>query len=332
MLLRNQNESLKMDLGAREHQLKLFESQCAQRERANDNSERKISDLEKKLKKAERDGSDKERMIAQKDIEMERMKQKVHEVLRNEQARIRRIYEKELAEKEARLTRENCINQERINRVHEILCADMHDFEIGEADLHANLRRCTSPGPGDMAGSGTGSSGLPGKQPPADSNSTPSRTLHASADKLRSKSQSAVTKAKSGYPSSEYDILHNKQLSTFNDDDAKNRPPTSNPRHRRSLSTGNEKWIDHRPPGTMDLGTVLQPHMKNKRSLSNLKNVTAANLKDASKYALTHHSADNYGNVETEVYKGEIIPTVGGGAQVIFQDVETLRQSSPPGR
>lgn len=105
-------------------------------------------------------------------------------------------------------------------------------------------------------------------------------------------------------------------------------PPVANPRHRRSLSTGNEKWIDHRPAGTLDLGTVLQPQIKNRKSVSNLK-VTDFVNNSASKYAITHHEAMVGGKIETQVFKGEVIPSATGGAQIIFNDVETLKQASP---
>ena len=29
------------------------------------------------------------------------------------------------------------------------------------------------------------------------------------------------------------------------------------------------------------------------------------------------------------IYQGDVVPTVGGGAQIIFNDVETLKQTSP---
>jgi len=184
-------------------------------------------------------------------------------------------------------------------------------------------------------GSGTGSSELPTKDAPG----TPKRS-NFSPDKQKSKAQSAIaarTKTRSGDYGELHEILSPRKAMldqaerTANMQDT-NFPPTSNPRHRRSLSTGNEKWIDHRPPGTLDLGTVFRPIMKNKTSMSNLKNVNVATLNKADRYALTHHTANQLGEVETHVYKGEVIPSVAGGAQVVFSDVETLRQSSPPAR
>lgn len=107
-------------------------------------------------------------------------------------------------------------------------------------------------------------------------------------------------------------------------------PPVINPRHQRSLSTDDAKWIEHRPPGTLDLGTVFQPNIQSKRkkSVTNLKTSDFVGKKDeiATKYSLTHHQATNTGDVETNVYKGDVIPSLTGGSQVIFNDVEKLTQ------
>lgn len=48
-----------------------------------------------------------------------------------------------------------------------------------------------------------------------------------------------------------------------------------------------------------------------------------------SKYCLVSQGADTDGEVETRLYKGNVIPTCGGGAQVVFNDVECLKQRSP---
>ena len=324
MMLRQQNETLNKDIVAREHQVKLLESQCGERERASEARDRRIGVMEKKVKQLERENQEKSKLIAQKDVEMERLKQKYNEKWRHEQTRIQQIYEREMAEKESRLQREKCINDEKIARCHEILCAESSNWiNIGDGNL-ANMR-CTSPPPSNTA---TGSSGLPAKE-----GSTPSRTTaHSKSPEKSSKSSNAQssTKLKTLQRRSEYDILRSEGL--YDGENASDLPPVANPRHRRSLSTGNEKWIDHRPTGTLDLGTVFQAKIKNKKSLTNLKNVTVSDLKDASKYALTHHTADIDGNVETEIYKGEIIPSLCSGVQVIFNDVEMLKQGSPPRR
>lgn len=62
--------------------------------------------------------------------------------------------------------------------------------------------------------------------------------------------------------------------------------------------------------------------------------MTSPELKDVtnprtSRYCLVHQEADTDGELETKLYKGDVIPTVSGGAQVVFNDVECLKQISP---
>jgi len=49
----------------------------------------------------------------------------------------------------------------------------------------------------------------------------------------------------------------------------------------------------------------------------------------ASKYCLRTQEQDSEGEIETRLYKADVLTTVGGGAQVVFNDVEVLRQESP---
>lgn len=103
----------------------------------------------------------------------------------------------------------------------------------------------------------------------------------------------------------------------------------SNPKtHRRSKSSDAERWLDHRPKvgGPVPSNTVLQPVLRSRRSVSK---VDKDDLVSPSKYMLTEASADSDGGVETRLYKGDIIETVGGGRQVILNDVEVLTQRSP---
>ncbi|XP_063231928.1 kinesin-like protein KIF23 [Bacillus rossius redtenbacheri] len=103
-------------------------------------------------------------------------------------------------------------------------------------------------------------------------------------------------------------------------------------RHRRSRSVegvGGEKWIDHRPAIAAQLTTVLQPNMKKRKSVSKLLDVKDITEAKASKYCLMTQEQDSGGELETVLYKVDVVPTTGGGAQVIFNDVEHLTQSSP---
>lgn len=101
----------------------------------------------------------------------------------------------------------------------------------------------------------------------------------------------------------------------------------ANVRHRRSRSA--EKWIEHRAANPVPLGTILQPYLPNRKSFTKLTNVKDIMNSNSSKYCLVSQAADTDGEVETRLYKGNVIPTTGGGAQVVFNDVELLKQMSP---
>ena len=105
----------------------------------------------------------------------------------------------------------------------------------------------------------------------------------------------------------------------------------ANPRaHRRSRSTDAELWLDHRTTvgGPLPSNTVLQPVLRKRRSVNKLEAADVVNEK-TSKYLLTTNTQDQQGEVTTKLYKGDVIPTVGGGQQVVFNDVEVLTQESP---
>ena len=97
---------------------------------------------------------------------------------------------------------------------------------------------------------------------------------------------------------------------------------------RRSKSTDVERWLDHQPKvgGPVPSNTVFQPKLRSRRSLSKLER---SDLETPSKYMLTTASAGEGGEVETRLFKGNVIPTIGGGRQVVFDDVEVLTQQSP---
>ncbi|XP_029008411.1 kinesin-like protein KIF23 isoform X2 [Betta splendens] len=95
------------------------------------------------------------------------------------------------------------------------------------------------------------------------------------------------------------------------------------PLHRRSRSAGGEKWVDHKPSSSLDLGTVLQP------VIPNAIQVNAPSEKALSKcdrYVLTHQEVASDGEIQTKLIKGEVIKTRGGGQAVQFTDIETLKQ------
>lgn len=104
--------------------------------------------------------------------------------------------------------------------------------------------------------------------------------------------------------------------------------PVANIRHRRSKST-DERWLEHRAPNPVPLGTIFQPYYKARKSITKLTDAKDLVNAKSSKYCLVAQGADTDGEVETRLYKGNVIPTCGGGAQVVFNDVECLKQRSP---
>ncbi|KAM8972332.1 kinesin-like protein KIF23 [Pelodytes ibericus] len=107
----------------------------------------------------------------------------------------------------------------------------------------------------------------------------------------------------------------------------RNVPPV-NARHRRSRSAGAERWVDHKPPSSVETETVMQPHVPNA-----IKVAVASEkaLAKCDKYMLTHQQLASDGEIETKLIKGDVFRTRGGGQSVQFTDIETLRQESPPG-
>ncbi|KAJ9588976.1 hypothetical protein L9F63_017736, partial [Diploptera punctata] len=89
-------------------------------------------------------------------------------------------------------------------------------------------------------------------------------------------------------------------------------------------------WLEHRS-GVIpaDLGTVLQPKMKKSKKIAKLPDVESLSNVKASKYCLLTQQPDSSGEMATVIYKGDVVPTAGGGAQIIYKDVEKLKQVSP---
>ncbi|XP_039277523.1 kinesin-like protein KIF23 [Nilaparvata lugens] len=102
----------------------------------------------------------------------------------------------------------------------------------------------------------------------------------------------------------------------------------ANPRlYRRSRSAGpGDVWLDHRPPN-LSPDTLCQPVMGKAHHVTKLTHIK--DVSKSSKYCLTVLDKDSDGDIETCLYKGDVLPTPSGGAQVLFNDVEILKQKSP---
>lgn len=105
----------------------------------------------------------------------------------------------------------------------------------------------------------------------------------------------------------------------------KNGVPVANRRgQKRSKSV--EVWLDHKPQNMAKLDTLMQPIMSKKNSV---KKIEFKDTKRSSKYVLTHQQQDEYGEVVTNLIKGDIIKSPSGGSSVIFTDIERLHLKSP---
>ncbi|XP_018058878.1 PREDICTED: kinesin-like protein KIF23, partial [Atta colombica] len=105
----------------------------------------------------------------------------------------------------------------------------------------------------------------------------------------------------------------------------KDKIPVVNPRYQRMQNAN--RWINHRPIKIIPTDTILQPrtqpHNQTIRKLTNSKDF----MTKSSRYCLLSQEQDVNG--ELEMYKANILPTCGGGAQIVFNDIECLKQISP---
>lgn len=97
--------------------------------------------------------------------------------------------------------------------------------------------------------------------------------------------------------------------------------------HRRSRSLS-EVWLEHRPQGTVQTETLLQPKFPKKVSRQHVP--AKDDIVRTTKYVLTHQNLDAQGEIVTDFVKGDVIPSSTGGVNVIFNDVERLTCTSPP--
>ncbi|EDO32926.1 predicted protein [Nematostella vectensis] len=101
------------------------------------------------------------------------------------------------------------------------------------------------------------------------------------------------------------------------------KPPIRAKQHRRSKSS--DCWIEHKPPCHLDTDTILQPFMKNKKTVSrpDQKDFKTTN---ATNYCLVDQEEDSSGEIATKIIKGDVYKTAGGGHSIQFTAIETLKE------
>jgi len=69
----------------------------------------------------------------------------------------------------------------------------------------------------------------------------------------------------------------------------------------------------------------MQPKLKHKKSVNKLE---ISDTQKSSKYVLTYQQQDEEGEVVTNLIKGDILKSPGGGSNVVFTDLEVLQTKS----
>ncbi|KAF5302602.1 hypothetical protein FQA39_LY10220 [Lamprigera yunnana] len=105
--------------------------------------------------------------------------------------------------------------------------------------------------------------------------------------------------------------------------------PKSSKSINRIRALPGQVWLEHNAIKPIPLNTVMQPSMKKRKSVDKLKKAADVTNPKQNKYCLIAQEPDATGDVETKLYKADIIPTCSGGAQVVFNGVECLREESP---
>uniref|UniRef100_A0A3Q2UP64 Kinesin-like protein n=1 Tax=Fundulus heteroclitus TaxID=8078 RepID=A0A3Q2UP64_FUNHE len=85
------------------------------------------------------------------------------------------------------------------------------------------------------------------------------------------------------------------------------------PLHRRSRSAGGEKWVDHKPTSSLDLGTVLQPVIPNAIQVSTPSEKA---LSKCDRYVLTHQEVASDGEIQTKLIKCSVALEMKAGSNM----------------
>lgn len=311
--------TLENDLAIREQQIKDLEKHCGQQQSSIDGHLKKIQELEFNVRDLENEMSGVKRELCKEKMKTDTLNQQYRDKHNKEIQALKNAFKRKLKDAVNKLEHEEHVQKEKKEIIKNIL-------EAESLDIFRNIRDSIYPNEINLD-----------VQNNRNSINTPNQQLRLSPVKLPSNDKQTPQKHQSRFQLTR-DLFETnvKRLATDNYQPApresRKRPagtPVANPRHKRSLSSGNEKWIDHKPLGTIDLGTVMTPKIKNGKSVTNLRKLSTNNLINSSKYALTHHIANEDGDVETHIYKGDVIPTTFGGAQIMFNDIEMLQQTSP---
>lgn len=291
--IRSENASLRGQLAASERRVRALEERLTATENASLTHQRKLNEMTEYTSSLKRELQEKEMLLSQNKFDKEKQK-KILERKYNHKIAAEHEKAKEINCEKERLR--NAI-EEKENRLRIIAEAlnrgDNDDFNKGTLDMGAQTSN-------------------------RDGNFTPGSTPRALPAHLLT-------------PFSSVPQTNHNQRETTRDTPSSSRRgiAIANPRHRRSISADGRGWVEHAPNKIVPMGTVMKPNIVNSKVINKLTSVKDIANSRTSKYCLISQEQDTDGELETKLYKGDVVPTCGGGAQVIFNDVEMLKQFSP---
>lgn len=293
MDIKNENRSLRGQLAAAERRVRALEERLTATENASLTHQRKLSEMTEYTSNLKRELQEKDQLLNQNKFDKEKQK-KILEKKYNHKIAAEHEKAKEINCEKERLRNAIEEKENRLEIIAEVLNADRGDnIEVYQK-----------------------TTGETGAQTSGGREFTPGSTPRALPAHLLTPFGSAVQ--------------------TREIRESKGTPATSrrgvaiaNPRHRRSLSADGRGWIEHAPNKLVPMGTVMKPNIAHSKVVNKLTSVKDIANSKASKYCLIAQEQDTDGELETKLYKGDVVPTCGGGAQVIFNDVEMLKQFSP---
>ncbi|KAL1487373.1 hypothetical protein MTO96_030986 [Rhipicephalus appendiculatus] len=264
-VLKEEHKVLRMDLKAREQQVILLEKKLSNAEQSVQALNLELEGMFRQKKTVENMLDEKQMQLNKEAMEKVQMHHRMQEQIQLERERMKRAMNQLLADKQAELEAKLSVNHEKFRILREVL---------NGADW-------------DLPAAAAAGAHVEPSAPPMSSSEGGITTRSAAATRRSATGMSSAT--------SEPRLCGTPKAVA---------PPVT--RHRRSRSSGAEMWVDHKPAGTVDTGSVMQPVMKKKKS-----------------------EQDAGGEVEEQLYKGDVIPSMTGGAQVVFNEVETVKHLSP---
>ncbi|KAF6205323.1 hypothetical protein GE061_019493 [Apolygus lucorum] len=300
----NQSKTLEQQCQLERDRVSTLENRIQLSEREQMRLKRKLEDADNVLKKLRGDLAAKDVLIKRKTVEQEKAKEEFSNKIVQAQDKLNREVERKLKSQRAAWESEMKHQEGRIRMARQVL-------------------------------SNEGKMELPSYATPSRSRVPPSKSVESIPSSLKGVSVAGVKStlfnntpsvtALTNAPNPQFSGVNNTPRPT-----ARKGVPVVNRRYRRSRSVDNDVWLEHRPLHEVPTNTVMQPVLPKRKSVTQLtdsKDVT----EKANKYCLLTQNQDSDGDLETRLYKADVIPTAGGGAQVTFNDVEVLKQVSPSG-